>query len=210
MSANDVALNWYASPLDPDHKKTLIQFFDRWQGAAWAAVFSPFAGATISGSDDVHFYLSNAEGSARLVDLTCTIATNVITATTDGSHTQPYNGSLSWLLWNNTSKKELAWGTTFLHPNTLYVGAFVPTPSVTVTSYSGLIGDGVATSYTIPQSTHKLAANGKLMVSVADASSGVIEYPTVSVNNSNGTVTIVFSSAPTSNSKRVLILGASA
>jgi hypothetical protein len=76
--------------------------------------------------------------------------------------------------------------------------------------YSGLIGDGVATSYTIIAATHGLAGNGRLIVDVYDAATGLREEPAVTVNNATGAVTLVFSSAPASNAKRVVILGASA
>ena len=77
-------------------------------------------------------------------------------------------------------------------------------------AYTGLIGDGVATSYTINAATHGLAGNGKLLVAVYDAATGLQETPSVTVNNSNGTVTVVFSVAPSSNAKRVTIVGAAA
>lgn len=86
----------------------------------------------------------------------------------------------------------------------------VSSPAVGAASaYSGLIGDGASTSFTIAQATHGLAANGKLLVAVYDASTGLQVTPSVTVNNGTGAVTIVFSVAPSSNAYRVTIVGAS-
>jgi hypothetical protein len=75
------------------------------------------------------------------------------------------------------------------------------------TKYSALIGDGSATSFNITQATHGLAANGQMLVAVYYASSGAVVIADVSINNANGTVTISFSVAPTSNQFRVVIIG---
>jgi hypothetical protein len=97
---------------------------------------------------------------------------------------------------------------------TLDLGAhftlLVSSPATSPTNvYSGTIGDGVSTSYTINAATHGLAGNGKLIVDVYDASTGLREEPAVTVNNGTGAVTLVFSVAPSSNSKRIVIIGAS-
>jgi hypothetical protein len=73
--------------------------------------------------------------------------------------------------------------------------------------YSALIGDGAATSYTITQATHGLAANGQMLVATYDASTGARVYPDESINNANGSVVISFSVAPTTNQYRVVIIG---
>jgi hypothetical protein len=73
--------------------------------------------------------------------------------------------------------------------------------------YSALIGDGVATSFSITQATHGLAANGQMHVATHDASTGARVYPDESINNATGAVTISFSVAPATNSYRVVIIG---
>lgn len=75
------------------------------------------------------------------------------------------------------------------------------------TPYSALIGNGSSTSFAITQGTHGRAANGKLVVKLYEASSDDEVVANVNVNNSNGTVTISFTTAPTSNQFRVLIFG---
>lgn len=73
--------------------------------------------------------------------------------------------------------------------------------------YSALVGDGSATSIAITQATHGLASNAQMHVALYDASSGSQVYPGVSINNSNGTVTLTFAVAPTSNQYRVVLIG---
>lgn len=73
--------------------------------------------------------------------------------------------------------------------------------------YSATIGDGSSTSIAITQGTHGLAANAQMTVEVCDASSGDRVYPDISINNSNGTVTIAFAVAPSSNAYRVVLIG---
>lgn len=73
--------------------------------------------------------------------------------------------------------------------------------------YSATIGDGSSTSVTVTQGTHGLASNGKLIVQTFDASTGAQVYCDVTVNNSNGSVTFGFASAPSTNAIRVVILG---
>lgn len=73
--------------------------------------------------------------------------------------------------------------------------------------YSALIGDGSATSIAITQATHGLASNGQMAVALYDASSGAQVLTDVSINNANGTVTLTFAVAPTSNQYRVVIIG---
>lgn len=73
--------------------------------------------------------------------------------------------------------------------------------------YSALIGDNSATTFSITQATHGLAADGTNMVSIYDASSGAQVYANVNVVPGSGTVTLAFTVAPTSNQYRVLIIG---
>jgi hypothetical protein len=77
-----------------------------------------------------------------------------------------------------------------------------------VNRYSALIGNGVATSITITQATHGLAANGTNVVIVYDATSGNKVEPDTIVNPGSGDVTLGFGSyIPTVNQYRVVILG---
>lgn len=73
--------------------------------------------------------------------------------------------------------------------------------------YSALVGDGTSTSIAITQATHGLASNGQMLVALYDATSGDQVEPGVNVNNSNGTVTLSFTTAPASNAYRVVIIG---
>jgi hypothetical protein len=74
-------------------------------------------------------------------------------------------------------------------------------------SYTATIGDGATTSFAITQATHGLAGNGQILVGTYDASSGDRVYPNENVNNSNGTVTIAFGTAPAANAYRVVLIG---
>lgn len=74
-------------------------------------------------------------------------------------------------------------------------------------SYSALIGDGSTTAIAVTQATHGLAGNGKILVSVQDATTGEQVWPTIVVNNSNGTVTVTFANAPASNAYRLVLIG---
>jgi hypothetical protein len=73
--------------------------------------------------------------------------------------------------------------------------------------YTATYGDGAALSYTFTQATHGLAAVNKMTVAVYDVASGDQVMPKISVNNSNGTVTLTHAVAPTSNQYRVVIQG---
>lgn len=73
--------------------------------------------------------------------------------------------------------------------------------------YTALIGDGTATTFNITQATHGLAADGSLHVATYDATSGARVYPDETVSNTNGTVTIAFTTAPAANAYRVAIHG---
>jgi hypothetical protein len=73
--------------------------------------------------------------------------------------------------------------------------------------YSALVGDNSATSIPITQGTHGLAADGTNVAFLYDASSGVQVYTDVTVNPANGTVTLTFAVAPTTNQYRVVIIG---
>lgn len=76
-----------------------------------------------------------------------------------------------------------------------------------VRKYSALIGDGVSTSIAVTQGTHGLAANGQMLAAVYDASSGDEIVCGISINNSNGTVTFAFVTAPATNAYRIVIMG---
>lgn len=77
----------------------------------------------------------------------------------------------------------------------------------TVQKYSQLIGNGSLSTFSITQATHGRAADSNNQVTIMDAATGEVVYPDVTVAPQNGTVTITFSFAPTSNQFRVLILG---
>lgn len=77
-----------------------------------------------------------------------------------------------------------------------------------VAKYTQTIGNASATSFTVAQSTHGLAADASMVVSVYDASTGDQVFPRISINNSNGTVTVDFgATVPASNAYRVVIIG---
>lgn len=77
-----------------------------------------------------------------------------------------------------------------------------------VAKHSLTIGNASATSFTVAQSTHGLAADASMVVSVYDASTGDQVFPRISINNSNGTVTVDFgATVPASNAYRVVIIG---
>jgi hypothetical protein len=73
--------------------------------------------------------------------------------------------------------------------------------------YSALIGDGAATAIAVTQATHGLAANGQMLAQVFDASTGAQVFPDVSINNTNGTCTFTFGTAPAANAFRIVLLG---
>lgn len=75
------------------------------------------------------------------------------------------------------------------------------------TPYSATVGDNSTTTFNITAGTHGRAGNGKLLVKLYEVSSGDEVFANVSVNNSNGTVTLVFAVAPTTNQYRVVISG---
>lgn len=79
--------------------------------------------------------------------------------------------------------------------------------SGTVGKYSGTIGNGSATSFTITQATHGRAADSSNVVQIMNATTGEVVHTDVTVNPANGTVTIAFAVAPASNAYRVVILG---
>jgi hypothetical protein len=74
-------------------------------------------------------------------------------------------------------------------------------------SYEQIIGNGIATAFSITQATHGLAANGRLLVAVYRDASGVRVEPDVTVNKATGQVTINFGLAPALNEYRVEIMG---
>lgn len=77
-----------------------------------------------------------------------------------------------------------------------------------VAKYTQTIGNGSASSFAIAQSSHGLAADASMLVAVYDASTGDQVFPRVSINNSNGTVTVDFgATVPASNAYRVTIIG---
>lgn len=73
--------------------------------------------------------------------------------------------------------------------------------------YTATVGNGASTSFNISQATHGQAANGRNYVAVYDASSGDQILCGVTVNNGTGQVTLTFSTAPTTNQFRVVIIG---
>lgn len=79
-------------------------------------------------------------------------------------------------------------------------------PAVVARKYSALVGDGAATSITIAQGTHGLAASSQNLVQVTDASTGEVVFPDITVAT-NGNVTLAFASAPAANAYRVTIIG---
>jgi hypothetical protein len=73
--------------------------------------------------------------------------------------------------------------------------------------YSALIGDGVSASIAITQSTHGLASNAQMVVSLYDASTADQVFANVNISNSNGTITVSFATAPASNAIRIVVVG---
>lgn len=83
---------------------------------------------------------------------------------------------------------------------------------VVAKKYTATVGNGSATSFAITQATHGCTAETStskyaLTVKVYEESSGDEVVPDVNVNQSNGTVTVSFGSAPTTNQYRVVIQG---
>lgn len=72
--------------------------------------------------------------------------------------------------------------------------------------YSGTVGDGVATSFTIAAATHGCAADRSNMIQVVEESTGDKVVPDI-VLGATGTITIGFAVAPTANQYRVNIQG---
>lgn len=72
--------------------------------------------------------------------------------------------------------------------------------------YSALIGDGSATSITITQATHGLAADGTNIVSLYDTTGNQV-FTNVLVAPATGNVTLTFAVAPTASQYRVVING---
>lgn len=73
--------------------------------------------------------------------------------------------------------------------------------------YSATIGDGATTAIAITQAVHGLATNGSMQAQCFDATTGVIVYPDITINNTNGTVTFTFTTAPAANAYRIVIMG---
>lgn len=73
--------------------------------------------------------------------------------------------------------------------------------------YSALIGDGSATSITITQATHGLAADGTNFVALYEVTTGAQVYTNVAVASASGNVTFSFTVAPTSAQYRAVIIG---
>jgi hypothetical protein len=73
--------------------------------------------------------------------------------------------------------------------------------------YTATIGDGATTAIAITQATHGLATNGSMQAQCFDATTGVLAYPDITINNTNGTVTFTFTTAPAANSYRIVIMG---
>lgn len=126
MAINDINLFWYAAPLDPTHSEALLQSFVRWGGAAWNAIFALSGSGALTLTDEVHLYISAAENTLPLVDVVCGLSGTTITAVESGVDTKLLANDYTWLLWNMTQQRELAWGKCFFHPSTPWVGALVP------------------------------------------------------------------------------------
>jgi hypothetical protein len=73
--------------------------------------------------------------------------------------------------------------------------------------YTATIGDGATTAIAITQATHGLASNGSMLADCFDATTGSKVYPDITINNTNGTVTFTFTTAPATNAYRVVIMG---
>jgi hypothetical protein len=73
--------------------------------------------------------------------------------------------------------------------------------------YTALIGNGVATSFTVTQVTHGLASVGSMIAAVYDATTGAMVITDITIDNSNGSVTFAFAAVPASNAYRIVILG---
>jgi len=86
------------------------------------------------------------------------------------------------------------------------LGSVAP-PGNIIGYYFALIGNGVDTTITVTQATHGLAVNGAMLVQVFEASNGKLTISDVTVNNANGTVSIVFPVAPTTDQYRLVIIG---
>ena len=71
---------------------------------------------------------------------------------------------------------------------------------------TALIGTGAATSITVTQATHGLAAAQANLVQLQEAATGLVVQADVTVASS-GDVTVVFTVAPASNAIRITILG---
>jgi len=76
-----------------------------------------------------------------------------------------------------------------------------------VGKYSATIGNGAATSITITQATHGLAADGTNSAHIYDATTGAEVECDITVAPGTGNVTFAFSVAPASNAYRVVICG---
>lgn len=98
-------------------------------------------------------------------------------------------------------------GISFVYDDALDKLNATVTAAGTVGKFSATVGDAAATSFSITQATHGRAANSTNIVTVQDASSGEVVYPDVTVNPANGTVTIAFSTPPSLNQYRVIVLG---
>lgn len=69
------------------------------------------------------------------------------------------------------------------------------------------IGDGSSTSIAITQATHGLASDGSIAAFVRDSTTDAEVICDVTVNNTNGTVTLGFATAPATNAYRVTLFG---
>jgi hypothetical protein len=76
-----------------------------------------------------------------------------------------------------------------------------------VGKYTATIGDGATTAIAITQAVHGLATNGSMHAEVFDATTGVKVYPDITINNTNGSVTFSFTTAPAANAYRIVLLG---
>ena len=79
------------------------------------------------------------------------------------------------------------------------------TDAITATKFSVNIGDGQATSFAIPNSTHTLGTSGDFLVEVRERISGILVVADIALNDVTGTVTASFNVAPTASQYRIII-----
>lgn len=160
-------------------------------------------GAAVVGTDDLVTVQVGATttytGTTDRVTVTGTVID--IAATYVGQSSITTLGTITTGVWNGTDIAVADGGT----GSSTAAGA--RTNLGATGKYSATIGDGSATSISITQATHGLASNAQMQVELYNVSTGARVFPGVSINNSNGTVTLTFAVAPTTNQYRVVIVG---